>query len=267
MELVNRGSVAIPLVKVGSITIDVGEVGVGRLVIELKVSVAQVDGVRLLGGVVDGVNSQLEALTRLNGNALAVARNHVAGLYRKVGGHDVGGVILFGRCQEGRFQHGDAVGIQSDVRVVGDDDVLVTAVGPAFGGRGAREKDFADDETALGRECRDNHFQVVRSLAESYILGGYLKVLLSGYSVEGEVKVSCDNNVVGASLQIIAHDFIAIAIFYKLGAFNGGDLIGLDVGQRGDRIAEDSILQVSRDLQGNHRGGDYGNGVITAARC
>ena len=164
MELVDGGSVAVPLVKVGSLTIGVGEVGVGCLIIELKVSVTQVDGVRLLGGVVDGVDSQFEALTRLNRNTLAVAGNHVAGLYREVGGHDVGGVILLGSGQEGRLQHGDTVGIQGDVRVVGDDDVLVTAVGSALARRGTREENLANHKSALGGKGGNGHLQVVGCL-------------------------------------------------------------------------------------------------------
>ena len=107
----------------------------------------------------------------------------------------------------------------------------------------------------------------MRSLAEGHIVGPYLKVLLSCYTVECEVKMTSYYNVIGSGLQVIAHDFVAIAVLDKFGAFNGRDLLGLDVGQRGDCIAEDSVLQVGGYLKGNHRGGDNGNRVITVARC
>ena len=43
VELVDGGGVAVPLVQVGCLTVGIGEIGVGGLVKELKVSIAQVD--------------------------------------------------------------------------------------------------------------------------------------------------------------------------------------------------------------------------------
>ena len=84
LELVKRGGIAIPLVKVVCLAVSVGEIGVGGLVIEFKVCVCQINGVRLFDRVIDGVDSQCEALTGLNRDTLAITWNHVACLHREV---------------------------------------------------------------------------------------------------------------------------------------------------------------------------------------
>ena len=265
IEQIITQCITIPLIQVGNLLIVGIQIVCRRtLIVEFKVSFAQVEGIGISFCMIHGIQCQHQRLARLHSHALSCSWDHIYSLHRHGFVHDVGCILTFGAGKECRLYKGNTISIESYVRIIGNNDILVFQKLLTLRSFITCEENLRDNKTTLGIEGIHGQLDIGATTLHLHVLAGLVDLGCTCHTILGKTQFAGNGYIVCALWHLVYRGCKATIFFYK--PIDGEHLACLNIGEHGLAVAKHHVVDAQRHLYAErHR--SVCHTVVVATSC